>query len=147
MNVITKGSRRRTNLSLDAGTRDLLDRVGNASEYISRTIQDRWQSWQESLHVLREGGWRRPEVFAVCDTLNGVWMFGQYRSPGSVAMELEDAERLNGICAKWELDPAAWRARIREVADDWPLTLALLDVVAEFWRDNRACEQAIERLG
>ena len=138
----------RLNITVDDSTSGLLGQVGEKrqSGYISRLVQDAWQRWQDGLGTLAQSGWKAPEILAACDALNGLWLVGMYRSPGSVAMELQDDAQLNGLCEKWDISPDRWGDLITQLRDSWPLMIALCDVSAEFWRDNAACEAAIRRV-
>jgi hypothetical protein len=83
------------------------------------------------------------EASAICDTLNG----GLLSAAGTaildhgpplelinlVAMELQDADRLNRLGEKWHVDVAQLVTRLRTLT---PLgQYALLDAVERFWRD------------
>lgn len=139
----------RITISLDEGTAALLVHVPQKSGYIASAIEARWRVWQDALETLRRAGWTGPQLMAACDVLNGVWLFG-HRAGVAISLELADAQRLNGICSKWEVDPESWAERWQALREDTALAereaLALRAVVAEFWAGNNKLEAALERM-
>jgi len=132
--------------TLDPTTVALLDSVGprQASGYVDRTIQQRWQRWQESLATLAQSGWAGAEVLAACDALNGVWLGGAVnRAPDGVALELRDN---SGAASRHGVAPERWTDLVRSVGESHAMTAALLEVILEFWAGNAACSSAIDRL-
>ncbi len=135
----------RRNLTLDADVDELLGRVGNASDYLSRVIRERWREWTDALATLAARGWTRSEIYAACDALNGTWLVGPSRSPQAIALELHDAARF-GALERHGANADTWGARVREVAESHEVTHALVAVVTEFWFSNAALESMLERL-
>lgn len=140
-------AKQKRNLSVSDDVDQLLDRVGNASEYVDRVVRARWREWTEALDLLVQSGWVRAEILAACDALNGYWMIGSGKSGAFIAAELEDAERLNKLCAKWDLAPERWAQCYGEIGRSQPLAHALTIVVEEFWTGNEAIEAAIAKAG
>lgn len=133
-------------LTLNPETVALLRSTGNPSEYLDRIVRDRAESWQESLNQLAGAGWTTAEVRAACDALNGTWLRGFMRGPAAISLELHDAQSLNGTAEHHGADPKRWEERVDQIGSDACLTAALLDVVAEFWSNNAACDRAIREL-
>ena len=138
-------AREKRNLTLADDVNALLDRVGNASEYISKVVTQRWREWTEALAMLRAAQWSSGELLAACDVLNGYWLVGHGRSGQFVAAELQDGQRLNDICSKWDIAPKTWKLRVLQVAERPEIAIALVTLVEEFWTGNEACEGAIRR--
>lgn len=148
----TSGDRRRDRIliTIDPDVRALLDRTGNRSAYIEQAVRERWRAWQEALSLLRAQGWHREELHAACDALNGHWMIPyEDRVPmgSSIALELYDAARLNGVAEKHQVAPRVWEARVEQVRTDDRIARALRVVVTEWWSGNQACETAVARAG
>ena len=141
----------RVNLTLEPDVAAVLkgwDR-GSRARYVSQVLRERWGAWQSALRVLRQAGWMRPEMYAACDALNGVWMTDDvgYESLGpGMALELYDSERLNRIAEKHQVDPRVWEARYTQIRESEALARALRAVVTEWWAGNPACERAVERM-
>ena len=131
-------------LTLDPGIDALLLSTGSASRYVERLVADAWTEWQEALASLLAAGWSRRELLAACDALNGYAMLGSGRASW-IHAELYDAEKLNDLCARHEIDPRVWATRTAQVRDDEGLARALWSVTREWWRGNRAMERAMER--
>jgi hypothetical protein len=123
----------------------LLDRVGNASEYVSRIVVQRWELWMTALATLRSAGWTSSEMLAACDALNGHWMLEQARRPEFLADELSDAQRLNNVCDKWDVPPKRWTSRVKSLRDSDDMSAALIVLSREYWCGNEACLVAIRR--
>lgn len=138
-------ARAKRNLTLPEDVNALLERVGNVSEYLAKVITQRWREWTEALATLRAADWTSAELCAACDVLNGYWLVGHGRSGEFVAGELEDGQRLNDICAKWDVSPKKWAQRVQQVATRPEIAIALVTLVEEFWTGNEACEAAIRR--
>lgn len=120
---------------VDAGAGQVLTHVGDPAGYTSRLLGQTHADAREALLAITDAGWERAEILAACDALNGVWMRG-YVGPAAVALELADAERLNGLSAKWSTDPARWEQLVVDVAGSPELSHALVVVVRDFWRDT-----------
>lgn len=123
---------------------------GARSRYVSQALRERWAAWQSGLLLLRQHGWMRQELHAALDALNGLWMRDdagyEHLGPG-LALELHDAERLNGTATRQhEVDPRVWEARVQQIAQSEALARALRCVVTEWWASNPACERAVERM-
>lgn len=138
-------AREKRNLTLPDDVNALLERVGNASDYIAKVVQQRWREWTDALATLSAAGWASGELLAACDVLNGYWLVGHGRSGEFVAAELDDGQRLNDICRKWKISPAKWSERVKQVARQPEIAIALVTIVEEFWAGNEACEAAIRR--
>lgn len=135
----------RMNLTVDEPARGILGEMDSASAYVSRLVEDAERRWRACLTHLRASGWADREVLAVCDALNG---YGLTEYSGifpavAVALELHDAERLNGTAAKWDVAPERWAVLVRQVSESETVARALIDVAAEFWRSNRRLERAL----
>ncbi len=132
----TRGRARR-NITLDRDAEALLGRVGNASEYLSRTITRRWRQWTSAVELLRSAGWSGPELLVACEILNGYWLAGN-AAHGAYLASVLDA----GV-AKVSLKGAAWKSRSAALAKDAGQAAALAIVVDEYWSGNAACEAAV----
>jgi hypothetical protein len=80
----------------------------------------------------------RNEACAICDALNGT-ILDEHFWQGLWA-EVYDADRLNGLGEKWEIDAKALAGRIRDSSPG--AKLALAEAVEEFWRSH--CDAPIE---
>lgn len=143
-------AKRKVMLSLDADVVQLLDRTGNRSAYVEHVVRESWQAWQAALDLLVSQGWHREELHAACEALNGLWMIPyEDRVPmgSSIALELYDAQRLNGTADKHGVAPRVWEARTTQVRTDERIARALRVVVTEWWSGNAACEAAVARAG
>jgi hypothetical protein len=72
----------------------------------------------------------RSEACAICDALNGTIL--DEHSWQSLWCEVYDADRLNGLGEKWEIDAKQLATRIRDASPG--AKLALAEAVEEFWR-------------
>lgn len=133
-------------LTVDPSTAALLEKTGNSSRYVDAVVEQRWSEWTNAIHVVDQLGWRRAEVLASCDASNGLWHLG-FMKGAWFGAELEDATRLNGLVAKWELDEERWAGLIKEVCKNDELAGALWIISREFWAQNNAVDAAIDRLG
>ena len=140
-------NRTRKNYTLDPSTIAILERCDNASAYLTGLVQHRAQEWHAALETLRAAGWTTPDLHVACDALNGCWLQQPYLTPQAVALELHDAQGLNGTAEKHHVTPERWKAQVWQVSESWPIALALVAVVTEWWSGNGACEQAVSRVG
>lgn len=106
--------------------------------------------WRANLALLRGLGWANAELLAVCDVLNGYAQLGEMGGMGTegagIALELADAQRLNGTAAKWDVTDARWAELVAAThANPW-VARALYDLAAEFWRHSSRLERALERV-
>jgi hypothetical protein len=123
---------------------DVATGPSSASAYVEALVRDAEHDWRTSLNHLREAGWDNAALCAACDVLNGYHLAYDPGRPATwAAMELQDAQALNGICAKWDLDPAEWTSKIIQVRGHELLARALLTLVREFWRHNARVDRAI----
>jgi hypothetical protein len=75
-----------------------------------------------------------PEWLAVMDALNGVWLQSSVQDAAlltTVWASVYDADRLEGLGAKWHCDAKALAERIRDY--DYATTVALVDAVERWW--------------
>jgi len=93
----------------------------------------------DSLHLTR------PEASAVCDATNGTVL--DESSWQSLWAEVADADRLNDLGAKWEIDAKALSARIHAASPG--AQLALAEAVEEFWRAHhrQPIEEGLRAVG
>jgi len=86
------------------------------------------------------------EWCACMDALNGVWMQATSAHEASrltvVWAEVYDADRLNGLGAKWGCDAKALAERIREM--DYATTVALVDAVERWWAREQPAGESRE---
>jgi hypothetical protein len=124
-------------ISIAPDVNAMLERIGNASEYISASVRQRWQRWSRALGELRQAGWENNEILAACEALNGSVHFEQLAvwAP-RVARELVDWHKTEQA-AKWKL-ARAHEERIEKLGENAMLATALVVVVAEFWSGNDA---------
>lgn len=137
--------RARRVMSLPDDVDALLDRVGNASEYISRIVTDRWELWLTALNRLVANGWTSNELLAACEALNGHWLTDRADRPVLVAAELREAQQQRRLCEKWNVSPKRWSGRVGLVRASDQMADALVVLAHEFWSGNAACEMAIRR--
>lgn len=135
----------RMSLTIDEPARTILVEVDNASGYVSKLVEDAERRWRACLTHLRTAGWADREILAVCDVLNGYGLteYSGIFAATSVALELHDAERLNQTAAKWDVGAERWAGLVRQAAEQETIARALIDVAAEFWRDNARLERAL----
>lgn len=129
--------RHRRNVILADGAEALLARVGNASDYISRTITRRSMQWTAAIHLLREAGWSGTELTVACEALNGYWLAGNAVDGAFLATVLDEE------VASAKLQGAMWRKRSQSLRKDTGLAHALTVVVDEFGSGNAACQAAV----
>ena len=129
--------RARRNFTLDPDADALLGRVGNASEYLSRTVMRRSRQWTSALDLLRSEGWSSAELLAACEALNGYWLAGRAAHGGYLATVLDDG--LSDAGGRSTI----WRNRFKQLETDAGLATALAILVDEFWSGNAACEAAV----
>lgn len=127
----------RRNVRLDHDAEALVRRVGNVSEYLSRTIMRRSKQWTSALELLRVAEWTGPELLVACEALNGYWLAGGAAHGGYLATVLEDG------LSKEDAKSKKWRARGRSLGKDPGLATALAVLVDEYWSGNAACQAAI----
>ncbi len=129
--------RHKRNISLDPDAEALLGRVGNASEYLSRTIMRRSRQWTSALDLLRSAGWTGTELVVACEALNGYWLSGNAVHGAYLVEVLEDG------LGEAEVKKTSWKIQLGALADDPGQAAALADLVDEFWSGNAACEAAV----
>jgi hypothetical protein len=117
------------------------------TRYLETVLEERWQQWERAYRSLRLAGWPQEQLLAAMDVLNGWGLttaideHGIMDSPQAIALELHDAEQLNGICAKWQISPKDWEQRIRDLDARQSRDLATL--AREFWSGNQEMEQRL----
>jgi hypothetical protein len=141
---------RRITLTLDEPARSILEEQDNASAYVAELVESAERRWRGHLVYLRTQGWTGRELLAVCDVLNGYAQLGEFGSPGldggaGVALEMSDAQRLNGIAEKWDVAPGRWEDLVRQASSEAAVGRALSDIAAEFWRHSSRLERALEQ--
>ena len=125
--------RRQKNLTLGGDALAWLDGVDNASRYVGDLVSRRRADTLGALARLQVAGWSRAAILAAADAL-------RIPSVPYLAVELEDAERLNGVAAKWGVTD--WPARVAKVREDREVAADLRLVVEEFWRHGPGSELA-----
>lgn len=94
---------------------------------IVNTAADRYQEiLRRSVPVLTEAEW-----MACADALNGVWLSGEIAYLSAVWTEIADADRLNGLGAKWGVDAQALAVRVGGLP--YAAVVALVDIVERLW--------------
>lgn len=132
---------------IDEAAAGLLDRLGSRGQgqYVSRTVLERWQAWQEAVEILEQQGWTWPVLAAACDALNGYF---RARPVGAfLAAELHDAQHLHDLCSLHDIEPALWEQLTTQVSRSADIAWALDVCVREFWADNPVFEARAQRLG
>lgn len=61
-----KDMKRTVSFKVDPTTSTILDCVGNVSDYLRKTVQDRDRAWREQLHSLQEEGWTIDKIVEAC---------------------------------------------------------------------------------
>ena len=84
---------------------------------------------QRDCPALTEAEW-----CAICDALNGYWLDGGDSGAGVrlAWAEIEDADRLDGLGAKWDVDANALALRLRDATAGQQVAVA--EVVQRFWQ-------------
>ena len=93
--------------------------------------------------VLSEAQW-----CAICDALNGYWLSGGDSGAGVrlAWAEIEDADRLGGLGARWGVDALALAAWLREATAGQQVAVA--EVVQRFWQHpDLQAREALELAG
>lgn len=113
--------------------RRLLDTRGNRGEgasHVVNAVAARYLAvTAASLPALTEAEW-----MATADTLNGTWLDeGTIRY---VAAEIADADRLNGLGAKWGIDAQALARHLG--AAPYAVRLAVVEIVERLWAQPSA---------
>lgn len=132
------GGKHRRNIKLDNDAEALLGRVGNASEYLSRTIMRRSMQWTAALELMRAAGWSSSQLVVGCEALNGYWLAGKAVHGNYLADVL--AEGLSEA----EFKSTGWRVRLKTLEADPGQATALAILVDEFWSGNEACRAAVQ---
>lgn len=128
-------------ISLAPDAADILAEIEESGEYVAHLLRDSDRRWRAALMRLRSAGWGGPELRAAIDALNGYWDTGL---PATwAAQELHDAQSVQDVCGKWDVDPDRWTRNIRTVADDPELAAALVDVARAFWRGCTPLERRV----
>lgn len=120
--------------------RDVLDKVGDTTVYLSHVVEQHERTWRSALSFLRGVGWTVPALRAACDVLNGYWT-EEGRPATWAAIELHDGTGL--ATAKHEVDPDLWAKRCASIRDNEVEARALLALVREFWCHNAQVEAAL----
>lgn len=144
-------SRTARSFRLEHDVEGILDEVAggqsSATEYISKLIRDAERDWRSALDTLAAAGWRRAELRAALDALNGYGMVSEHGRPASwLAIELADAERLNGVCMQHDASPERWAAHVDRLGKHETEARALAALAREFWRHNPRVERAVDRV-
>lgn len=140
--------KKKESFSVEESVAEMLRDLDNRSDYVSRTLERRWQAWISAIEFVRQEGWKGNEVKAVCDACNGLWMVqGGIGLTQLIALEMHDAEQLNGICEKWDISPKRWKELVGHVRSGEALAACLDVLVTEFWNGNTVLEGKLERLG
>lgn len=85
---------------------------------------------------------------AICDALNGYWLNGGDSGAGVrlAWAEIEDADRLGGLGAKWGVDAEELAAWLREATAGQQVAVA--EVVQRFWQHpDLPAREALELAG
>ena len=85
---------------------------------------------------------------AICDALNGYWLNGGDSGAGVrlAWAEIEDADRLDGLGAKWGVDAGALAGWLREATAGQQVAVA--EVVQRFWQHpDLPAREALELAG
>lgn len=136
-------SRTGQRLSVYAGEpvrRVLAGHGGNRSARLN-TVADRY------LQIVARDGpqWTRAEWSAVCDALNGCWLADE-AGIRLIWAEVADADRLNGLGGKWDVDASALARQIRAMPHGQRVALA--EIVERFWTYcGRETEDALRLAG
>lgn len=89
--------------------------------------------------------WTLAQWSAVCDALNGCWLSDEANIRFAWA-EVADADRLNGLGAKWGLDAIALAEQIRAMTHGQ--RVALIEIVERFWqRTDLPTAEALKSAG
>ena len=140
-------ARPRVALTLTDEARAVVESVRNRSEYVSELLERRTAAWRLALlHLRSNAGWSPASLLAACDALNGYAGLREWQDvvPDYLAMELVDAERLNGTATKWGA-AAEWGGLIAALEPTTARALAL--VAEEFWLGNLELARRLEAPG
>jgi hypothetical protein len=114
---------------------------GSLSGAITRDLRRYYAVVRDELAALRL---TRDEACAICDALNGTHL--DEHMPRFLWAEVEDADRLNGLGAKWEIDALALAVRLRSLSPG--ACMAIVDAVERFWAHaDLPTDEALRRAG
>lgn len=85
---------------------------------------------------------------AICDALNGYWMDSGDSGAGVrlAWAEVEDADRLNGLGDKWDVDARDLSAQLRDMTAGQQVAVA--EVVQRFWgHSDLPTHEALDKAG
>lgn len=126
------------NLSLSASTKQMLDKLDNASRYVEDSVNTHWSRAINALNTLRGSDWTSNEILAACDVLNGCWMTVQ--DTQWHAHSMSDGPE---YAAKWDVSPERWAEICKMVKNNGEIAHALDIVVVEFWCQNTELDKMI----
>jgi hypothetical protein len=127
-------------LTLAPDVINLLDRVGNISDYIEHAVRERFQRATQSLSTLQAAGWTPNEILAACDVLNGSWLLVQ--SPTWHGASMADGPE---YAEKWDITQDRWLELAKQVSTSEHIAFSIDLVVSEFWAGNAHLENLISR--
>jgi hypothetical protein len=88
--------------------------------------------------------WR--EWAAIFDALNGCWLQSDSQFTAnlltSLWAEVYDADRLDGLGPKWEIDAKGLAEKIREM--DYATTMAIVDAAERWWARDHENDEELE---
>jgi hypothetical protein len=121
----------RKQLSLAPDIINLLERVGNISDYIDHVVRQRFQRATQALYALQRAGWKPNEILAACDVLNGPWRIVH-------APTLHWDSMVDGFefVKEWDITPDRWLELTKQVSTSEHLAFSIDLVVSEYWAGN-----------
>ena len=126
-------AREQKNLTLQDEALAWLEGIDNASRYVGDLVSRRRSDTLQALARLQVAGWSRAAILAAAEALDG--------APSAyLAVEMEGAERVDGVAAKWGVTD--WPERVEQVREDREVAEDLRLVVEEFWRHREGSELA-----
>lgn len=133
-----RGPRRKPiQLTIPDDARAVLDRVGNASDYVSRMVVERRREWTQALYLLVQNDWHVKDIAFACEALGGWHQPFEAPTPAWVAQELR---RRAPTEARQKL---LWLKACGRVEESEPLARALTVVSREWWAGNADLQAAL----
>lgn len=136
-------ARDRRTFTLEPEAVEILNRVGNYSDYANRIVLQHAKEWTEALALLRECGWRSEEILAACDALCGYSLRNAAKGGEFLSEELQRREKAAGHFAQREVSAPRRERCFAQLAEAPLVAHALVVLVREFWLYNEDCQQAI----
>lgn len=118
-------------LTLPSKLKQEIDKTGNASAFIRRTVRRRIRAARRARARLE--GWKKNELRAVLDLLDGTEIDHKAEFPARLYGEMIDAARVNDTPEKWGVGADRWEELAEEARGTPEVAAALITVAEEYW--------------